>query len=161
MWLVVTPGNFLSWRLTGLLYKKNSVQPIITRVRGYLLKLLGMCFWIWTFAGHIMRISLNTWYKRLIQVVKILEIELCEIAKMSARWLCNSPSLSLIRTIKNSANNGICLFGPGLFTCSSSCKVQMCRLVDEAKCLGNCHIVGNHIILLFAIYKNMCVLIGW
>ena len=37
----------------------------------------------------------------------------------------------------------------------------MCRLVDEAKCLGNCHIVGNHIILLFATYKiteSLCAL---
>ena len=44
MWLVITPGNFLSWTLSWLLYKNNSIQSIITRVRGYLLKLLGICF---------------------------------------------------------------------------------------------------------------------
>ena len=55
----------------------------------------------------------SSWYRKLIQVVNMLEDCAIQIPNLSARLLRNNPTFSLIKTKANSSRSDSFLCGPG------------------------------------------------
>ena len=114
MLFIVTPCSSLGTRGCGFC-KNISVQSIIIRVLGNLLKELGNFFLISPLQGHLRSMSRKTVDKKQIHVVKTLLTDPSDTPKISVRCLLKSLSLSLTKVKIHSSImvNNLCF--PGFF----------------------------------------------